>query len=148
MEYGDYYWGSYRDYYRDPFPHSLLSTRQSHQLGRPFVDDTEQAFHMSFVSCGCKHPSAACPRRGPAPTLRVQVPNNHILSQILTYITTILNPSTLVLGPLDPWGYKAEAGIEMHARINACSSSSRVLLLTACRSTKSDQHLSKTARVM
>ena len=25
---------------------------------------------------------------------RVQVPNNHILSQILTYITTILNPST------------------------------------------------------
>ena len=27
-------------------------------------------------------------------TLRVQVPNNHILSQILTYITTILNPST------------------------------------------------------
>ena len=27
MDYGDYYWG-YRDYYRDPFPHSLLSTRQ------------------------------------------------------------------------------------------------------------------------
>ena len=25
---------------------------------------------------------------------RVQVPNNHILSQILTYITTILKPST------------------------------------------------------
>ena len=23
MGYGDYYWGFYRDYYRDPFPHSL-----------------------------------------------------------------------------------------------------------------------------
>ena len=22
--YGDYYWGLYRDYYRVPFPHSLL----------------------------------------------------------------------------------------------------------------------------
>ena len=28
MGYGDYYWGLYRDYYRDQFPHSLLSTRQ------------------------------------------------------------------------------------------------------------------------
>ena len=30
MGYGDYYWGlySYRDSHRDPFPHSLLSTRQ------------------------------------------------------------------------------------------------------------------------
>ena len=27
-------------------------------------------------------------------TLRVQVPNYHILSKIATYITTILNPST------------------------------------------------------
>ena len=27
---GDYYWGLYRDYYRDPFPHSLLSTRLSY----------------------------------------------------------------------------------------------------------------------
>ena len=26
---GDYYWGLYRDYCRDPFPHSLLSTRQT-----------------------------------------------------------------------------------------------------------------------
>ena len=26
--YGDHYWGVYRDYYKDPFPHSLLSTRQ------------------------------------------------------------------------------------------------------------------------
>ena len=28
MDYGDHYWGLCRDYYRDPFPHSLLSTRQ------------------------------------------------------------------------------------------------------------------------
>ena len=40
------------------------------------------------------------------PTPRVQVPNNHILSKILTYITTILKPSTSLLGPLDPWGYE------------------------------------------
>ena len=39
-----------------------------------------------------------------AETPRVQVPNNHILSKILTYITTILKPSTSLLGPLDPWG--------------------------------------------
>ena len=29
MGYGDYYWGLHRDYYRDPLPHSLPSTRQS-----------------------------------------------------------------------------------------------------------------------
>ena len=28
MGYGDYYWGLDRGYYRDPFPHSLLSTGQ------------------------------------------------------------------------------------------------------------------------
>ena len=34
MGYGDDYWGLYnRDYYRDPFPHSLLSTRQSRAPG-------------------------------------------------------------------------------------------------------------------
>ena len=32
MDYGDYYWGFYRDYYRDPFPHSLQSTRQLQAL--------------------------------------------------------------------------------------------------------------------
>ena len=33
MGYGDYYWGLKRDYYRDPFPPSLLSTRESnHEL--------------------------------------------------------------------------------------------------------------------
>ena len=28
MDYGDYFGGLFREYYRDPFPHSLLSTRQ------------------------------------------------------------------------------------------------------------------------
>ena len=28
MDYGDYFWGLYRDYSRDPFPHSLLRTRE------------------------------------------------------------------------------------------------------------------------
>ena len=40
MDYGDYYWGLYRDYCRDPFPHSLLSTRQlstSQMKGRAFA---------------------------------------------------------------------------------------------------------------
>ena len=35
--------------------------------------------------------------------VRVQVPNEHIiLSKIAHYITTIRNPSTLLLCPLDP----------------------------------------------
>ena len=37
MDYGDYYWGLYRSY-RDPFPHSVLSTRQSRVSNRsPFL---------------------------------------------------------------------------------------------------------------
>ena len=32
-----------------------------------------------------------------------QVPNNHIVSKILPYIATI-NPSTVLLGPLETWG--------------------------------------------
>ena len=35
MDYGDYYWGLYRDCYRDPFPHSLLRTRQFRVLRVP-----------------------------------------------------------------------------------------------------------------
>ena len=33
MGYGDDYWGLYRDYCRDPFPHSLLSIK--HWTGTP-----------------------------------------------------------------------------------------------------------------
>ena len=28
MGYWDYFWGTLRDYHRDPFPHSLLRTRE------------------------------------------------------------------------------------------------------------------------
>ena len=38
-------------------------------------------------------------------TLRVQVPNYPILLRIVTYTTTILNPSTKLLGRLDHLGY-------------------------------------------
>ena len=41
MGYGDYYWGLYWDYYRDPFPHSLLSIRQR-----------ELSAHRSFARAG------------------------------------------------------------------------------------------------
>ena len=34
MDVGDDYWVLYRDYYRDPFPHSLLSTRELCQKSR------------------------------------------------------------------------------------------------------------------
>ena len=44
MGYGDHYWGLYRDYYRDPFPGSLLSPRQS------------------FPMWGVKRSIRACPR--------------------------------------------------------------------------------------
>ena len=33
---GDYYWVLYRDYYRDPFPHSLLS-KTSSWLSKVFI---------------------------------------------------------------------------------------------------------------
>ena len=35
---------------------------------------------------------------------RVQVPNNHILSKILTYITTILKTEYLIIGSFGPLG--------------------------------------------
>ena len=39
MDYGDYYWGLYRAYYKDPFPRSLLSTRQKNVLRGPGAED-------------------------------------------------------------------------------------------------------------
>ena len=36
MGYGDYYWVLYRDYYRDPLPHSLLS-KTSRWLSKVFL---------------------------------------------------------------------------------------------------------------
>ena len=42
MGYGDYDWALFREYYGDPFPHSLLSTRQytssrSQKTGNPIA---------------------------------------------------------------------------------------------------------------
>ena len=34
MDYGDDYWGLYMDYYSDPFPHSLPSTRQTKEVAK------------------------------------------------------------------------------------------------------------------
>ena len=50
-------------------------------------------------------PMRNCCRPAASFTLRVQVPNYHILSRIVTYITTILDPNTQLLDPLDRWGY-------------------------------------------
>ena len=48
MDYGDHYRGFSRDYYRDPFPHSLLSTRQSF-LSRVFVGRNKALIGVSLV---------------------------------------------------------------------------------------------------
>ena len=67
MDYGDYYWGLYRDYYRDPFPHSLLSIRQySAELFQTGV-----GFRASSRGCStpvsetpklkCESPCSPCP---------------------------------------------------------------------------------------
>ena len=67
------------------------------------VYGVEVKFSRTLNPKPCSHPGFLKPRnrvlggswdlaRHISP--RVQVPNNHILSKILTYITTILNPST------------------------------------------------------
>ena len=54
MDYGDYYWGLYRDYYKDLFPHSRLSTRQEnskpHSLDPdPREDPKTRSLHGGFL---------------------------------------------------------------------------------------------------
>ena len=61
------------------------------------------AFAAAFRKWGKQRVSGSRPIPQKEPP-RVQVPNNHILSKTLTYITTILKPSTQLLGPLNPWG--------------------------------------------
>ena len=54
MCYGDYYWGTYRDYYRDPSPPSLLSTREASELGGRCSCSThiwEQPASKSYSTC-------------------------------------------------------------------------------------------------
>ena len=60
MGHGDYHWGLYRDYYRDPFPHSIPSTREqslngadSRLLLKDFgVEDCESRPHEKTASKG------------------------------------------------------------------------------------------------
>ena len=40
MGHWDYYWALYRDHYKDPFPHSLLSTKQ--KFGNPEIAGLRQ----------------------------------------------------------------------------------------------------------
>ena len=44
MDDGDYDWGLYRGYYRDPFPHSLLRAKQMSDVVRE--DAGEDAGHI------------------------------------------------------------------------------------------------------
>ena len=59
MDSGDYYWGLYRDYYWDPFPRSLLSTRQkamSEDLGfykETFMSTNDWRSRQDSVSGRC-----------------------------------------------------------------------------------------------
>ena len=53
MDYGDNYWGLYRDYYRDPFPHSLLSTRE---YWNPSIPGSGQARAFQFISAKANIP--------------------------------------------------------------------------------------------
>ena len=43
MDIGDYYWGLYRDHYRDPFPHSLLRTKQIVHVTKRLQSDSNSA---------------------------------------------------------------------------------------------------------
>ena len=47
MDYGDYYWGLYRGYYKDPFPDSLRSTRQFAVKPLRRLDPRELAHSLS-----------------------------------------------------------------------------------------------------
>ena len=44
-------------------------------------------------------------------TLRVQVPNNHILTQNLYYNYFYQNPKYLIIGYMDPVGYEPACGL-------------------------------------
>ena len=50
------------------------------------------------------------PRRGHFVTLRVQVPNNHILTQNLYYKYYYPKPKYLIIGYMDPLGYEGNFG--------------------------------------
>ena len=64
MDYGDEYWGFYREYYRDPFPHSLPSTRQCYSCP---CNPESQISSVSVPAClnhetqsnECHHPASS-----------------------------------------------------------------------------------------
>ena len=75
-DYGDYDWGLCRDYYRDPFPHSLLRTRHLN-------DHDAQFCTLQKTNLACELAAPA----GPSPTPCVCVcVHTYIHTYILTYI--------------------------------------------------------------
>ena len=83
MDYGDDYWALYRGYYRDPFPHSLLSTRQQ------------------WVELSARCSKSKTPRPVPTNILPAKSP---LAPEVLrvsraTYILKTLNPEAKTLNP-------------------------------------------------
>ena len=53
MDYGDDYWGLYRDYYRDPFAHSPLRTGQRMELAAWRQQSFQQCKVVTRRFCVC-----------------------------------------------------------------------------------------------
>ena len=54
-DYGDSSWGEYRDYYRDPFPHSLLRTIQISRSSRRHALDESCSVGEVVLSEDCRY---------------------------------------------------------------------------------------------
>ena len=52
MDHGDSYWGLYRDYYRDPFSHSVLSTGERKESKYSTRDSQPSVFVPSVCQLG------------------------------------------------------------------------------------------------
>ena len=52
MDYGDSYWGLYRDYYRDPFSHSVLSTGERKE-SKYSTGDSQPSVFRAFRVPAC-----------------------------------------------------------------------------------------------
>ena len=63
MGYEDYYWGLFLDYCRDPFPHSLLSTRQTSWTKGPGFVDVEKLCGLRALGYGLRE-DRSCGLRG------------------------------------------------------------------------------------
>ena len=61
MDYGDYYWGLYRDYYRDPFPHSLLGTREKSEYSSCNQSTPHDGISTGIdIDCASRHKDKIC----------------------------------------------------------------------------------------